>query len=88
MIASVNDAPENVRFTAYPNPVSDMLSIKRNANGSASYRIINLQGAVVNAGLLQDESTPIDVSTMARGSYLLEVTESTGYRSHRMLIKN
>ncbi len=88
MIAGVNDAPENVRFTAYPNPVSDMLSIKRNANGSASYRIINLQGAVVNAGLLQDESTPIDVSTMARGSYLLEVTESTGYRSHRMLIKN
>jgi len=87
--AGINDDIRPLRFTAYPNPVNDLLTLERdvNANGTANYRIINLQGAVVLNGTIDASIATLSLGTLAQGAYLLEVVESNGYRSYRNLIK-
>jgi PKD repeat protein len=89
LAAGINDDIQPLRFTAYPNPVSNMLTIERDANayGTASYRIYTLQGAAVMSGNLEAATTNIQLGQLANGAYLLEVMESNGFRSFRNLIK-
>ncbi|APG66481.1 peptidase S8 [Tenacibaculum todarodis] len=58
----------------YPNPAIDIININPNFGAIQSkYRITNLLGQVITSGSIRNNS--INVSTLKRGIYLLELTD-------------
>lgn len=62
------------RSTLSPNPATDKLLLTVNsADNISSYRITNLVGQVVNQGVVSGNGKSIDVSTLAKGMYLVNL---------------
>ena len=79
-LASLNEDGLHV----FPNPVSDVLTIQLDGE-SGSYRLLNNQGAVVIAGLLNGRNQ-INVQELSSGVYLLEV-QGTSTNSRKRIVK-
>lgn len=65
-------------LTLYPNPVSDILNIRINANvtGSAQIRIFSATGSLVwetQTEFATDKATSLNVSSLNAGSYIIEI---------------
>jgi len=61
----------------YPNPASDIIFIKANNVQFKSVKIFSLQGQLVKAfNNLEDQN--IDVSDLARGLYIMDLTNDSG----------
>jgi len=66
-------------FTIYPNPTSKELMIKVESNLLGSvYTIIGPLGQKVKEGKLTSSMSPIDVSTLPKGYYILKIGETNG----------
>ena len=61
-------------FTIYPNPVKSALAVDTK-NNFAEYQILSLNGRLLQEGTYH---ASIDVSELAVGAYLLQLTDSTG----------
>jgi plastocyanin len=62
------------KFSVYPNPTSGLLSIKtEDINPGSEYRIINLLGKQVAKGLLNSNTTQVDMNQFSPGVYFVEV---------------
>ncbi|UPQ80701.1 GEVED domain-containing protein [Flavobacterium azooxidireducens] len=70
-------------ITLYPNPVKDGLVYISSETNFTSYRIINLMGQVVATGKLDANS--ISVSSLASGTYLLEVSNNENVDTKRFI---
>jgi chitodextrinase len=70
-------------LTLYPNPVSDGLLFISSETNFTSYRIINLMGQVVATGEL--EANSVSVSSLAAGTYLLEVSNNEKVDTKRFI---
>jgi chitodextrinase len=70
-------------FTLYPNPVKDGLVYISSETNFTSYRIINLMGQVVATGKL--EANSVSVSSLASGTYLLEVSNNETVDTKRFI---
>ena len=70
-------------ITLYPNPVKDGLVYISSETTFTSYRIINLMGQVVTAGKL--EANSVSVSSLASGTYLLEVSNDEKVDTKRFI---
>ncbi|RAR50477.1 reprolysin-like metallopeptidase [Flavobacterium lacus] len=70
-------------FTLYPNPVKDGLLYVSSETNFTSYRIINLMGQVVATGKL--EANSVSVSSLASGTYLLEVSNNETVDTKRFI---
>ena len=58
----------------YPNPARDIINVNPSFGSlESSYRITNLLGQVISSGNIKNNS--IDVSSLQRGVYLLELTD-------------
>uniref|UniRef100_UPI0030CA341B Ig-like domain-containing protein n=1 Tax=uncultured Flavobacterium sp. TaxID=165435 RepID=UPI0030CA341B len=64
---------DNASFVAYPNPVNDMLNISYSSEIS-SVHVINLLGQVVASKNVGTNSTQIDMTDLAAGAYIVQVT--------------
>jgi len=67
---------DNAAFTAYPNPVKDVLNLSYNKNitGVAVY---NLLGQQVLVKSLDDKNAKVDMSGLNQGTYLVKVTSDS-----------
>jgi hypothetical protein len=76
-------------FIAYPNPVSDVLTIRFADGGAAqSVRIFNALGQVVyQNNNLASEQKMIDVSGFASGTYTLEIQQNDKKMKALVLVK-
>jgi chitodextrinase len=70
-------------LTLYPNPVKDGLLYVSSETNFTSYRIINLMGQVVATGKL--EANSVSVSSLASGTYLLEVSNNETVDTKRFI---
>lgn len=69
----------------YPNPATDVLSVK-NVAPNSTYKIVDMKGTEVMSGTLSAPITSIDVATLQNGMYQLVV--GYGYQfSHKTFIK-
>ena len=75
IIDGINKAT-SATFDMYPNPTSDCLNI-RGLDAQSTIRIFNVTGQQLYVGLAENETTSIDLSSFAKGLYLLQV-ESNG----------
>lgn len=60
-------------FVAYPNPVKDLLTLEYSSD-ITSVRVVNMLGQEVLAKTINSTSTQVDMSQLAAGTYLVNVT--------------
>ncbi|UKN00964.1 T9SS type A sorting domain-containing protein [Paracrocinitomix mangrovi] len=64
----------NSAFNAYPNPAKDNFVIEMENFQGAEYALYDVAGKLVLEGLLIEPKSSINISTIAKGSYTLRVT--------------
>lgn len=69
-IASSEEA-ELAGVQVFPNPASDLLHVQLSEPGAAEYRLMNIQGKVVQSGMLINGR--ISVTQLAAGTYYLHI---------------
>jgi len=70
---------ENWNVSVFPNPVKNEIFIQSNIHEDLTFRIVNAQGQLLKTGLV---GTSIDVSSISKGLYLLEISSSNSERRH------
>jgi hypothetical protein len=66
-------------FTIYPNPAhTDILVLQNETTGKADYLIVDLNGNVLLQGALEGSETRLNVSSIAKGIYLIRISDATG----------
>jgi len=61
--------------TAYPNPARDFITVA-GVSAPLSFHIVDIAGRIVATGLLIDESSKLDISSLQNGIYLLQAGAS------------
>ncbi len=82
-VGEFNETPWKI----YPNPAGDFLYIESMNTGSASYRLLNLEGQCLISGSLTSSSKTIDMSHLAKGVYLLEIESERGLLTRKVARK-
>jgi len=73
-------------LTIYPNPVNELLFIEMNdKNTSFQAEILNTQGQVIVEKTLQNTQS-IDVSTFAKGVYLVKIFNEEGLVTKKVTV--
>lgn len=80
LVQMVNLIPQNVKainaeskFTIYPNPTTNNISLKLKENGKFTYKIYNLKGQQIKKGELSNSENLINIESLTSGSYLIEL---------------
>ncbi|PCH98275.1 MAG: hypothetical protein COB85_01815 [Bacteroidetes bacterium] len=60
----------------YPNPVEMILTVVKSSELEYKYKIIDLAGKEVHAGILTDDKTEIDFTHLPAGEYILSALET------------
>ncbi|AXG70642.1 ELWxxDGT repeat protein [Kordia sp. SMS9] len=68
----------------YPNPASHHIHFTNISNAS-NYRIYNTLGSLIQQGNLQNAEKSIDVSAIAAGMYVVEITMNTQSKTFKLL---
>ena len=68
-----NTVDEEFRFTLYPNPATNLITIESNKIFQEEMKITNLQGATVWTGRADSEKYDIDISGLVPGTYFLRL---------------
>ncbi|MBS1586336.1 MAG: T9SS type A sorting domain-containing protein [Bacteroidetes bacterium] len=79
---------EGSKTVAYPNPTRDMIYLKTGANGAESYSIRDLPGREVMQGKISTRPQPVNLGSLANGTYLLYVTNARGEAEVSKILKN
>ena len=77
---------DNDSFSAYPNPVTDYLTVK-NSTDISSVAVVNLLGQTVITKQLNATEGSIDMSSLTQGAYIVNVTVGDVTKSIKV-IKN
>lgn len=75
-VCQVQKAGEHVKV--YPIPVQDVIYINRNGRQARSYSITDLTGRLVLKGNINEEVQAVDIASLDKGMYLLNVRYSDG----------
>lgn len=79
----------NYLFAVYPNPMSDLVTVNYKGVGNkTTYGVYDLAGKIVLSGTVQNENTTVNVSSLASGSYLLDVLSNGKSVGRKLIIKN
>ena len=71
----VDFVPENTA-RVFPNPTSHTLSIERQNAGLESYEIMDLEGRIVQKGIVQDKNSLIDIQNLPHGLWFLKINKT------------
>ncbi len=83
----VEDFAPNYEAIIFPNQTEDVLNIRTSTFENVTYTLYDAQGKLVMQGILSAEQTPIQVSQLAPGSYLLTLNNQTQNLKTFKLIK-
>lgn len=69
----------------FPNPANDVLTLK-NSIGGTEYYIINISGASIKKGILEEGETKINLSDIDAGTYFIKILAKHQYTIERISI--
>jgi len=77
---SISSVFSNSSIKIYPNPSTNQLRITNYElrNSTAEYSIYSIMGQIIMSGKLQNETTIINVESLAKGMYFLQIQSSEG----------
>jgi len=80
--------PEKAGFAVYPNPVQDRLTITTEGfSGSVKAEVYNSLGQIVNTTAVGANGQQVDFSNLAKGIYIVKVTDGERSVSKRVIKK-
>jgi hypothetical protein len=77
---------DSTSFTAYPNPVNDMLNLSYSSE-IYSVKVINLLGQELFTKKVSNNSTQIDMSNLPAGTYIVNMTIDNAIKSIKVIKK-
>ncbi len=77
-----NDRNKSPEFAVYPVPVEDEVTLNIDFNGSLTYRVYNLYGAIVLSGevVVQNKECFMNLGSLSTGMYVMVCTNENGSR--------
>jgi chitodextrinase len=72
-----------VEYTLYPNPVTGNVLNISNLEITSEFRIFNMMGQELGKGKIENNS--VDVSNLASGTYMIEVSNANGTSAKRFI---
>ncbi len=89
-ITGIHDLNNSLNIQTYPIPATDKITIQGLEKGkAASVSIFNILGESVYTGVLETITSPlneINVSTLAKGTYILQVTQNELTKTSKIII--
>ena len=73
----LEDFAPDYEATIFPNPTSEVLNIRTSTFENVTYTLYDAQGKLVMQDILSAEQTPIQVSQLAPGNYLIILNNET-----------
>ncbi len=85
----LSDIAPTAEFRSYPNPVADQFTIEGASamNQASCYRVLTLQGVAALSGALNSTKTSVNATSLAKGTYLLEIRDVKGATSYLKFVK-
>lgn len=77
---------QSIKYDIYPNPAFDFLQIESQSIIS-SYKIIDLNGRQIRHSMANSNHIKIDVHTLPRGMYFLEIQNAAGIGLEKFVVK-
>jgi hypothetical protein len=71
----------------YPNPAKDFIAIKNEKTENLSYQIFDISGKLILSGKSKSNEK-IDIQTLEKGNYFLQIQNGNGQKENLKLIKN
>ena len=71
----------------YPNPAIDFIAIKNEKTEDLSYQIFDISGKLILSGKSKSNEK-IDIQTLEKGNYFLQIQNGNGQKENLKLIKN
>ena len=78
----------NTHFDITPNPTTGDISVTNTEGAIQTLKITNLTGQTLLQKIVNDKQAEIDVSTLAKGLYLLSVETTDGRRGVQKFVRN
>ena len=97
IMSQINILPQNttgiksigkpINFSAYPNPLTDKLTIESEEYHNTKYFITDAIGKIVITGNINNQKTIINTSELAKGFYNLTISNEKNQKKNIKLIK-
>lgn len=71
----------------YPNPTRDIITIELNVSNENKLKVFDINGRFVFSKELKSASTPLNISNLANGIYLFEVSNELGSVTKKVIKK-
>jgi hypothetical protein len=83
----INEEQEELTFTMYPNPASDYIQLTSHFVNAIEIHIIDFKGNVVFESSSLQSKKIIEISDLAKGLYIVEITDGKQKMSKKLVIK-
>ena len=82
----ISDIKENTlsNIYFYPNPAKDQFIIE-NIQEKTDYKLVNVNGAMIERGIFKEASNSISMSNLERGIYFLQLQSKSNFRTIRIV---
>ena len=86
----IKETALNISLSVFPNPTSDFLTLKVEDynNEALSYNLIDEQGKLILSEQITNQETQVAMSTLARGSYFINIVQTNKKIQTFKIIKN
>jgi hypothetical protein len=86
----IKETALNISLSIFPNPTSDFLTLKVEDynNEALSYNLIDDQGKLILSEQITNQETQVAMSTLARGSYFINIVHTNKKIQTFKIIKN
>lgn len=81
------DTEDNLQLSVSPSPVESLLTVSNIKKVIQTLQITNLTGQTLFQKIVNDKQAEIDVSTLAKGLYLLSIQTTDGKKGVKKFIK-
>lgn len=80
---------ELASVSVYPNPASDLVNvvIPTTIEGTLELRVMDVAGNLVNTQVVAAGNNTLDVSTLAKGVYMLQMNSANGNFTRRIIVE-
>jgi len=86
IVTSTNDINKTDALTLYPNPSTDMVYLRADAN-ITEVRVSNYLGQVVDVYQMNETQSNVDISQLENGVYIFDVTTEQGQHTIKVIKK-
>jgi hypothetical protein len=86
----IKETTLNISLSVFPNPTSDFLTLKVEDynNETLSFDLLDEQGKLILSEQITNQETQVAMSTLARGSYFINIVQANKKIQTFKIIKN